>query len=99
MEDASADNGQKARLEEYRKKALLEAQKKMFLKQALDGRAYDRMMNIRLASPELYDQVFSLLSYLKQGGQLNGVVSEEKLLALVGRLTERKETKIQFSRK
>ena len=86
--------------EAQKQKMLLEQQKRLFFKQVLDDKAYERIANIRLANPELYDQLYSLLAYLQQNGQIGGKVSEEKLLALIGRLRERKrEPTIEFSRK
>jgi len=91
----------KKRMEAQRQQRLLaEQQKRMFFKQVLDDKAYERVSNIRMASPELYDQLFSVLGYLMQNGQLSGKVSEEKMLALLRKMKESKrEPTIQFARK
>ncbi|MFH1285349.1 MAG: DNA-binding protein [Candidatus Micrarchaeota archaeon] len=78
------------RIAKMQKARELEIKKKMVLKQLVDAAAYERVMNIRLANPELYEQIISLLLYLYQNRQLKGKISEEKLLALLGQITAKK---------
>lgn len=99
MEEERSNDQNNERMEEYRKKLMQEQQKKLFLRQVLEEKAYERIMNVRLSSPETYQQVYSLLTYLAQQGQIKGKVSEEKLLALMQKMREKKETKISFARK
>jgi len=94
------EDDNKKRMEEQRKRLQADSQKRMFFKQVLDDKAFERSANIRMASPELYDQLYSVLSYLMQNGQLSGKVSEEKMLALLRKMKETKrEPTISFSRK
>ncbi len=67
-----------------------ELQRKMLLRHLLDAKAYERMMNVRLANPALYEQVVTLLAYLYQNKQLAGKVDEEKLVKLLTQVAARK---------
>ena len=86
--------------EAQRQQMLAEQQKRLFFRQLLDDRGYERMMNIRLSNHDLFDQLYSVFAYLQQNGQLGGKVTEERLLAIIGKLKESKrEPTIKFSRK
>lgn len=67
-----------------------EAQRKAFLSGALEPAALERMMRIRMSSPEMYLKIFQLLYYLAQNGQLKGKVDEERLKALAAKLAEKR---------
>ena len=70
------------------------------LKKILDDRAFERLANIRLANKELYYQIAQMIIYAYQQGQIQGKLSEEVLLKLVGRIKSgEKETNITFKRK
>ena len=72
---------------------------KAMLRQATEPAAYERLQNIRLSSPELYEQLARLVLYLRQQGQAKKV-SEDLLKQLITRiLSQRKESKISFARK
>ncbi|MEM4254710.1 MAG: DNA-binding protein [Candidatus Norongarragalinales archaeon] len=92
------------RLQELRKKQLeqvqREAQLRELLRKILDGKAFERMMNIRIASRELYLQLAQLLVYARQQGQLPERVSESELLSLLKRIKAgEKQTSITVKRK
>ena len=74
-------------------------QKKVVLKHLLTPEAYERMMNVKISNPALYEQVVGMLAYLYQSKQLKGKVGEEQIVALLSRLTQKKETSIQIKRK
>jgi len=76
-----------------------EQQKKQLLKQMLDDPAYERMMNVRLSSPEIYDKVINSLAYLAQSGKPMGRISEAQLYQLLGKMTQKRETSIEFRKK
>ena len=87
-------------LEEARKRKLLELKIKQILTQLLDGPAYERLMNVRIANEELYEQIVNLLIYLYQNGQIKGKIGENELKNLISRiLSKREEGKIKFVRK
>jgi DNA-binding TFAR19-related protein (PDSD5 family) len=103
MADEQAEPSQEAAQELYQKRlqALqLEMQKKEILRRMLSDGAYERMMNVRLSSPELYDKVVSSLAYLSQSGRkLEGKISDEQLYALLQKMTEKREPTIEFRSK
>jgi programmed cell death protein 5 len=88
------------KLYEKRMRALqLEMQKKELLRGMLSPEAYERMSNVRLSSPELYEKVVSSLAYLAQSGKKMEKISDEQLYALLAKMTERRETSIEFRSK
>ena len=96
------ENEQQASQQLYQKKlqALrLEMQKKELLRNMLSPEAYERMANVRISSPELYDKVVSSLAYLAQSGKKISRISDEQLYSLLAKMTERRETTIEFKSK
>jgi programmed cell death protein 5 len=94
------ENEQAQELYQKRLQALrLEMQKKELLRNMLSPQAYERMSNVRMSSPELYDKVVSSLAYLAQSGKKIGKISDEQLYALLAKMTERRETSIEFRSK
>ena len=94
------ENEQAQQLYQKRLQALqLEMQKKELLRNMLSPQAYERMSNVRMSSPELYDKVVSSLAYLAQSGKKIGKISDEQLYALLAKMTERRETTIEFRSK
>lgn len=77
-------------LQELRKKQIeqmqREAQLRDVLRKILDPKAFERLMNIRIANRELYFQLAQLLVYAYQQGQLRPPVSEAELLSLLNRI-------------
>jgi programmed cell death protein 5 len=97
-----AENNEQDAQQLYQKKlqALrLEMQKKELLRNMLSPEAYSRMSNVRISSPELYDKVVSSLAYLAQSGKKIGKITDEQLYALLGKMTERRDTTIEFRSK
>ena len=76
-----------------------EAQKKELLRRMLSDTAYARMMNVRLSSPELYEKVVASLAYVAQSGRPMGRVEDEQLYALLQKMTQKRETSIEFKSK
>ena len=77
-EDEDSEQAQK--LYQKRVQALqLEMQKKELLRNMLTPEAYERMANVRMSSPELYNKVISSLAYLAQSGKKMGKISDEQL--------------------
>jgi programmed cell death protein 5 len=94
------ENEQAQQLYQKRMQALqLEMQKKELLRNMLSPEAYSRMSNVRMSSPELYDKVVSSLAYLAQSGKKISKISDEQLYALLAKMTERRETTIEFRSK
>lgn len=76
-----------------------ELKKKELLRAVLSPEAYERMANVKLSNPELYDKVVSSLAYVFQSGRKIGKLSDAQLYQLLSRLSEKKETKIEFRHK
>jgi len=74
----------------------LEMQKKELLRGMLSPEAYERMANVRMSSPELYDKVIRSLAYLAQSGKKIAKISDKQLYELLAKMTERRETSIEF---
>jgi len=77
----------------------LDMQKRELLRNMLSPEAYERMSNVRMSSPELYNKVVSSLAYLAQSGKKMGKISDEQIYALLAKMTERRETSIEFRSK
>lgn len=94
------DNEQAQQLYQKRVQALrLEMQKKELLRNMLSPEAYERMGNVRMSAPELYEKVVSSLAYLAQSGKKMGKITDEQLYSLLAKMTERRETSIEFRSK
>ena len=77
----------------------LEAQKRSLLLKILEPTAYERMMNVKLAKPELYERALATLAYLVQQKQIKGKINDETLRQVLEKMTERRETTIEFQHK
>ena len=79
------------KLRELQRKQQLEIQKKQIARTYLDPKAYERLMNVRLVNPELYDAVIALLIQLVNSGRLKTKLSEQQLLQILSQLTQKRE--------
>lgn len=96
MDESELQELRRKQLEEMQK----EAQLREVLRKILDAKAFERMMNVRIANKELYLQLAQLLVYAYQHGQLSKRVSEEELLSLLNRIKAgEKEPTITIKRK
>ena len=87
------------RIQRMRQKAEEEERKKKLAARFVDEKAFDRLMVVKIGHPELFDNVVSILVRLSNGGQLRGKLTEEQLVRLLGTLTEKRESTIEFKRK
>jgi programmed cell death protein 5 len=97
--EADSQKELKERLTKYQQARELEMQKKFALKYIVDAQAYERLMNVRIANPALYDQLVTMLIYLYQNKQVKGKVTDEQLKAILAKVTARKEPEITFKKK
>lgn len=66
----------------------------------LEPAAYERLMLVKMSSPQTFAKAVQGLAYLQQAGQLKGRISEAQLRALLGKLSpQRPEPKITILRK
>jgi DNA-binding TFAR19-related protein (PDSD5 family) len=56
-------------------------------------------MNVRIANPELYEKVVNSLAYVAQSGKQMAKVTDEQLRELLSKMTEKRETSIEFRHK
>lgn len=76
-----------------------EQQKRMAIKKYLTVGAYERLMNVRVANFELYSQLVNMLLATVQNQGISGQINEEQLKQILGRLTYKKESTIEFKHK
>ena len=74
-------------------------QKRELLRKMMDPAAYERMTNVRISSPDLYENVVSSLAQIAQSGRRMERITEEQLVGLLTKMTARPETKIEFRKK
>ena len=96
-EDAEAER-QKA-LQQRMRALQAEQQKRMAIKKYLTVGAYERLMNVRVANFELYSQLVNMLLATVQNQGISGQINEEQLKQILGRLTYKKESTIEFKHK
>jgi programmed cell death protein 5 len=97
-EEAATDSRQKL-YEKKMQQLQMEMQKKELLRRMLSDGAYERMMNVRIANPELYEKVVNSLAYVAQSGKQMAKVTDEQLRELLSKMTEKRETSIEFRHK
>ena len=77
-----------------------EEQLRSALGQVLEPKAYERLMLVKMSSPELFSKAVQAISYLQQAGQLKSRLSEGQLRAVLAKLAgARKEGSITIMRK
>ncbi len=81
------------------KAAQVEEQKKEILMRFLDGKAYERVMNIRMSNPDLYNQLINLIVSLAQSNRVTGKITEKQLKSILEKMTFRREPTIEFRHK
>jgi programmed cell death protein 5 len=87
------------RVAEAMRRAQMEQQKKDVMRQFLEPDAYERLMNIRVSNPELYDQLVGMVVSLVQSNRVTGKISEKQLRSILEKITYRKEPNISFKHK
>jgi programmed cell death protein 5 len=87
-------NEDSARREEEERKAL-QKERQELLKRLLTPEAIQRLSNVRLARPEVAENVENQIIALAQSGRLNRMITDSELKAILARLTEKREIKIE----
>lgn len=72
-----------------------EAKINQLMKNVLTDQARERLTNIRLVKPELFQSVFSTIIYLAQQGRVTGKLGDDEIKALLEKLSEKREIKIR----
>ncbi len=74
-----------------------EAQKAQALRGILSTEARDRLNNLKLARPELTDQIENQLIMLAQSGRIKALLSDNDLKKILTQMmSQKRETKIEF---
>lgn len=63
--------------------------------QVLEPKARERLANLKLVKPDMATQLEIYLAQLYQSGQIRGRISEEQMIAILKKLSEKKEYTIR----
>lgn len=99
MEGNELDEIRKKQLQERVKAAYIEEKKREVMRRFLEGPAYERVMNIKTVNPDLYDKLVELVVQLVGSGRLNRKLSDNELVTILSKLSERREPSIHIRRK
>ncbi len=77
----------------------LEQQKRDIAKRYLTPDAYDRLMNVRMANSEIYDQLINLIISMVQSNRNVGRITDAQLKSVLEKVTTRPDTTIEFKHK
>ena len=77
----------------------VEQQKKALAQRLMTPGAYERLMNVRVSNFEMYSQLLDFIISTARQNRAAGKITEEQLRDILGRLTYRPETKIEFRHK
>lgn len=73
----------------------IESTLKIIMSQILEPKARERLYTLKYAKPEMATQLEMYLVQLYQTGQLRAKITDEQLVMILRKLSERKETKIK----
>lgn len=73
----------------------IESALKNIMLKILDKKARERLSNLKLVKPELATQLEIYLAQLYETGQIQGQITEEQLIAILKKISEKPETKIR----
>jgi len=67
---------------------------KKIMNQILEPKARDRLSNLKMVKPETALQLEMYLAQLAQTGQIRAKITDEQIVTILKKLTEKKETRI-----
>lgn len=73
----------------------IESTLKVISMQILEPKARERLANLKVVKPDLALQLEAYLAQLYQAGQLRGRITEEQLVAILKKITEKREIRIR----
>ena len=73
----------------------MDAALKVITSQILDAKARERLTNLKVARPDMARQLEMYLAQLYQSGQLRTKITDEQLVMILRKLTERREPTIK----
>ena len=68
---------------------------KVLMVQILDAKARERLSNLKLVKSDLALQLQMYLAQLYQAGQIKQKITDDQLVVILKKLTEKRETKIR----
>jgi DNA-binding TFAR19-related protein (PDSD5 family) len=71
-----------------------QAEKRALLQKLLEPAARVRLGNIRAANPEFAAKIEQLILYLYQNGQIKGRIDEKTFVAILSKVSGKRETRI-----
>lgn len=77
----------------------VEQQKREILRKFLTIEAYERVANVRISSPDLYNRLVEIVAGMAQGSRINTKITEAQIIDLLARLTAKVDPKIEFKHK
>ncbi|MBS3051074.1 MAG: hypothetical protein J4400_02910 [Candidatus Aenigmarchaeota archaeon] len=87
--------GNQGQMQEQAQQQQMEEMLRTVMSQILDRKAQERLSNLKLVKPELAMQLGMYLAQLFQSGQLKERITDEQLVIILRKLTEKRETKIR----
>lgn len=98
--EAEIQSQSAAQSEAATKRAEIDAQKAMILRQILTPKARDRLANIRVARPDFAESIENQLITIASRSKLPGPITEEQLIDILKKLQSgKRESTIEFKRK
>ncbi|KAI9220984.1 PDCD5-related protein [Blastocladiella britannica] len=86
--------------EDAAKQQAADEMRKTLLMSVLDNEARERLARIAIVKPQHARSVEDAVLRMAQSGQLQGKITEQRLIELLGNMTEaRQETKVVFNRR
>ena len=68
---------------------------KMLMTQILDDKARERLNNLKMVKPDVAMQLMLYLAQMVQAGQIQSKITDEQMITILRKLTEKRETKIR----
>lgn len=90
MTQMSSEQMQQAQQQQQMEEVL-----KTVMSQVLDRKAKERLSNLKLVKPDIAMQLEMYLAQLFQSGQLRERITDEQLVIILKKITEKRETKIR----
>ena len=94
LQKESMTSEENARREEEERR-VAQKERQEILKKFLTPEAVQRLANIRLARPEVAENVENQILSIAQSGRLNRMITDNELKSILVRITEKRETKIE----
>ena len=94
MMEKRLQEAQSEQLQQQLQRQELEGALKTIIPQVLEKKARERLANLKVVKPDLALQLEVYLAQLHQLGQIREKISEEQLIAILKKISEKKEFKI-----